>query len=63
VLPLYDPYSGLDVHPRLLVEDLVEEGRARGRTVLLASHERPREGLVDRTVRMDAGRLREEVRT
>jgi ABC-type transport system involved in cytochrome bd biosynthesis fused ATPase/permease subunit len=53
----------VDFRARLLVEDLVEEGRARGRTVLLASHERPREGLVDRTVRMDAGRLREEVRT
>jgi heme exporter protein A len=63
VLLLDEPYSGLDVQARLLVEDLVDEGRARGRTVLLASHERPRGGLVDRTVQMDAGRLREEVRT
>jgi ABC-type multidrug transport system ATPase subunit len=63
VLLLDEPYSGLDALARLLVEDLVDEARERGHTVLLASHERPRPGLVHRTVRMDAGRLREEART
>lgn len=41
---------------RGLVDDLVEEGRRWGQTVLLASHEPPPAGLVDRTVRMSAGR-------
>ena len=56
LLLLDEPYAGLDPEARGLVDDLVEEGRRWGQTVLLASHEPPPAGLVDRTVRMSAGR-------
>ncbi|NUS50167.1 MAG: ABC transporter ATP-binding protein [Nocardioidaceae bacterium] len=61
LLLLDEPYAALDADARGLVDDVVTEGRRWGQTVLLASHEAPPAGLVDRTVRMDAGRLAAEV--
>jgi heme ABC exporter ATP-binding subunit CcmA len=57
LLLLDEPYAGLDVDARVIVDDLVAHARARGRTVLLASHEPPPGHLVHRTVELDAGRL------
>jgi ABC-type multidrug transport system ATPase subunit len=54
---LDEPYAGLDVDARVVVDDLVAGARADGRTVLLASHEAPLLRLVDRDVLMDGGRL------
>jgi heme exporter protein A len=57
LLLLDEPYAGLDPDARIVVDDLLAEARAAGRTVLVASHEPPPEWLVDRTVLMDGGRL------
>jgi len=54
---LDEPYAGLDVEARVLVDDLLRDARARGRTVVLASHEAPPGDLVDRVVLLDAGRV------
>ena len=54
---LDEPYAGLDVEARDIVADLLAEASRRGRTVLLASHEPPTEGTVDRRVHLEAGRL------
>jgi ABC-type multidrug transport system ATPase subunit len=57
LLLLDEPYAGLDAEARVVVEELLRDARARGRTVLLASHEPPAPELVDRTVLLEAGRL------
>lgn len=57
VVLLDEPYAGLDEDARSVVDDLLVEARGNGRTVLLASHEQPPGGLVDRRVVMDAGRV------
>ena len=54
---LDEPYAGLDVDARVVVDELLIAARERGRTVLLASHEPPPERLVDRSVRLEAGRV------
>lgn len=56
---LDEPYASLDEDGRTLVDELLREARAEGRTVLLASHEPERIApLVDRVLEIDAGRLR-----
>jgi heme exporter protein A len=57
VVLLDEPYAGLDEDARSVVDDLLVEARGSGRTVLLASHEQPPVGLVDRRVVMAAGRV------
>ncbi|HKG50407.1 MAG TPA: ABC transporter ATP-binding protein [Actinomycetales bacterium] len=57
LLLLDEPYAGLDVDARAIVDDLLTRARTLGRTVLLASHEAPADGLVDRAVELDAGRV------
>ena len=57
VVLLDEPYAGLDEDARSVVDDLLIEAREHGRTVLLASHEQPPGGLVDRRVVMAAGRV------
>lgn len=57
VVLLDEPYAGLDEDARSVVDDVLVEARGCGRTVLLASHEQPPTGLVDRRVVMDAGRV------
>jgi ABC-type multidrug transport system ATPase subunit len=54
---LDEPYAGLDVDARVVVEDLLAGARAAGRTVVLASHEPPPPRLVDRDLVMDGGRV------
>jgi heme ABC exporter ATP-binding subunit CcmA len=57
---LDEPYAGLDVDARIVVDDLLSEARGAGQTVLLASHEAPPPHLIDRSVAMDAGRIPRE---
>ena len=57
LLLLDEPYAGLDVEARAIVDALLESARTLGRTVVLASHETPPAHLVDRTVELDAGRV------
>jgi ABC-type multidrug transport system ATPase subunit len=54
---LDEPYAGLDAAARVVVDDVLSEARRRGRTVLLASHEPPPSGIIDRRIQLDAGRL------
>jgi len=54
---LDEPYAGLDVDSRTVVNDLLADTRRRGGTVLLASHEAPPPHLVDRSITLDGGRV------
>lgn len=56
---LDEPYASLDEDGRELVDVLLDEARALGRTVLVASHEPERlVGRVDATVEIEQGMLR-----
>lgn len=57
LLLLDEPYAGLDVDARDIVEDLLATARTRGTTIVLASHESPPTDLVDRSVLLEAGRV------
>jgi ABC-type multidrug transport system ATPase subunit len=57
LLLLDEPYAGLDVAARVVVDDLLAGARERGRTILLASHEPPPPALIDRTVTIDGGQI------
>ena len=54
---LDEPYAGLDVEARVLVDDLLRDARARRRTVVLATHEAPPADLVDRQILLEGGRV------
>lgn len=54
---LDEPYAGLDVDARIVVDDLLTAAKAVGQTVVVASHEAPPAHLVDREVTMDGGRV------
>jgi ABC-type multidrug transport system ATPase subunit len=54
---LDEPYAGLDVDARVLVDDLLTDVRTRGRTLVIASHEPPPDGSVSRRVLLEAGRI------
>ncbi|MFE9694533.1 ATP-binding cassette domain-containing protein [Micromonospora sp. NPDC005806] len=56
---LDEPYAGLDVDARVVVDDLLTAAHAGGQTVVLASHEAPPAHLIAREVLMDGGRLAE----
>ena len=57
ILLLDEPYAGLDTGARDLVDEAVRAARADGRTVVLATHDLTRAGLVTRTLYMDGGRI------
>lgn len=57
LLLLDEPYAGLDTEARALVDDLLADAADRGRTVLLASHEAPSPGSVDRWVELRGGQV------
>jgi heme exporter protein A len=57
VVLLDEPYAGLDDAARVLVDDLLGDAVTHGRTVLIASHEPPPGGVVDRRLFLDAGRV------
>jgi heme exporter protein A len=54
---LDEPYAGLDVDARAIVDTVLQTSRERGRTVLLASHEAPPGHLIDRSVLLEGGRV------
>lgn len=54
---LDEPYAGLDVDARVVVDDLLIAAHGGGQTVVIASHEAPPAHLIDREVQMDGGRL------
>ncbi len=59
LLLLDEPFAALDGAGQALVEDWIRDFRRRGRTVLLASHDRERSAaLCDRAVLMDRGQIR-----
>lgn len=56
---LDEPFTALDADGRALVDQLLREARAEGRTILVASHEPERLGaIVDGTLELEQGRLR-----
>jgi heme ABC exporter ATP-binding subunit CcmA len=57
VILLDEPYAGLDSEARVLVDDLLTDAAARGRTVMIASHEPPPAAAVSRSLRLEAGRV------
>lgn len=57
LLLLDEPYAGLDVDARVVVDDLLAGAHGRGRTILLASHEPPPPALIGRTVSIEGGRI------
>jgi len=54
---LDEPYAALDVDARVVVDELLITARARGQTVVVASHEAPPAHLIDRELTMDGGRV------
>lgn len=58
LLLLDEPYAGLDIQARRVVDEVVLAAGRAGRTVVLASHDPTAAGLATRTVEMEAGRLR-----
>lgn len=63
LLLLDEPYAGLDVDARVVVDDLLAGARARGRTILLASHEAPPPALIGRIVSIDGGQITDDTGT
>ncbi|HEX8863138.1 MAG TPA: ABC transporter ATP-binding protein [Actinomycetes bacterium] len=63
LLLLDEPYAGLDAAAKTMVDQVVLAARTAGHTVVLATHEPVREGLVTATVSMEAGRVLREPAT
>ena len=62
LIVLDEPTEGLDAYWRVRFRDLIAEQRARGATVLIASHDlNELERLADRALLLDAGRVREVI--
>jgi ABC-2 type transport system ATP-binding protein len=60
LLVLDEPTEGLDAFWRVRFRDLIAQQRARGATILIASHDLAElERLADRAIVLDAGRVRE----
>ena len=62
LLLLDEPYAGLDAAAKETVDEVVMAARTAGRTVVLATHEPVRDGLVTTTVLMESGRVVPEPR-
>jgi heme exporter protein A len=60
LLLLDEPYAGLDAAAKAMVDQVVLAARTAGHTVMLATHEPVREGLVTAMVSMEAGRVLRE---
>jgi ABC-type multidrug transport system ATPase subunit len=57
LLLLDEPYAGLDEEAKDLVDEVVAEAGAEGRTVVLATHDQSRGSVATRTLLMEGGRL------
>ena len=59
VVMLDEPYGQLDPEGFVLVDEVVRELKAKGTTILMATHQLERgAGLADQTLMLDAGRLK-----
>src|SRR5262249_2291686 len=56
---LDEPYAGLDESSKDVVDAMIAELAAAGRTVVVATHDPVRGGRADRVVTVDGGRVRE----
>jgi ABC-type multidrug transport system ATPase subunit len=62
LIVLDEPTEGLDAYWRVRFRDVIAEQRARGATILIASHDLAElERLADRAILLEAGQLRESV--
>jgi heme exporter protein A len=57
LLLLDEPYAGLDVEAKDVVDSAIRASQRSGRTVVLATHDPARGGMASRTLTMEAGRL------
>jgi ABC-type multidrug transport system ATPase subunit len=57
LLLLDEPYSGLDEDGKNLVDEVIAEAAATGKTVVLATHDRQRAAIATRELRLEAGRI------
>jgi heme exporter protein A len=61
LLLLDEPYAGLDVDAKDLVDQALVEAQRDGRTAVIATHDPTRGSMASRVVHMDGGRLLSEV--
>ncbi len=63
LLLLDEPYAGLDVAAKDVVDQAIGEAQADGRTVVLATHDPGRGAMAGRTLHLDRGRIVGEERS
>jgi heme exporter protein A len=61
LLLLDEPYAALDEEARALVDQVIEEARTAGRTVILATHDPAKAAMANRVLFMDGGRFLPEL--
>ena len=61
LLLLDEPYAALDDEARTLMDHVIEEAKADGRTVVLATHDPTKAAVADRILFMDGGRILPEL--
>ncbi|HEX2267206.1 MAG TPA: heme ABC exporter ATP-binding protein CcmA [Actinomycetota bacterium] len=61
LLLLDEPYAALDEEARQLVDQVIDEARSAGRTVVLATHDPTKAALANRVLFMDGGRILPEL--
>jgi heme exporter protein A len=61
LLLLDEPYAGLDAEARGLVDDVIDEAKTAGRTVVLATHDPTKVAMANRILFMDGGRILPEL--
>ncbi len=61
LLLLDEPYAALDAGARALVDEVIDEAKAAGRTVILATHDPTKTAVASRVLFMDAGRILPEL--
>jgi heme exporter protein A len=57
LLLLDEPYTGLDAEAHHAVDDLIRDASREGRTVIVATHHPVPEGLADRVLQLEGGRI------
>jgi len=57
ILLLDEPYTGLDAEAHHAVDDLIRDASRDGRAVVVATHHRMQQGLADRVLHLDGGRI------
>ena len=61
LLLLDEPYAALDEEARDLVDQVIDEARSAGRTVVLATHDPTKAAMANRVLFMDGGRILPEL--